>query len=96
MDLLILALLDHGELSAAHIARILGYPRQTVHHALKKMTTDKLCEYNKNYFHIKSRLLKITPKGKAQLEKEKKKFSLTRCSIDRLTTAVLVLESLSQ
>jgi DNA-binding MarR family transcriptional regulator len=65
----VLGAIADGGLSAAHIARNMGLTRQSVHRTVLLLTRAGLVELAPNPHHRRARLVRLTPRGHATLEK---------------------------
>ena len=64
----VLGVVEHGPISVAHVARSMGLARQSVQQTADGLEQDGFIAYADNPFHRRSRLMQLTPKGRAALD----------------------------
>lgn len=65
----VLGAVAEGGLPVAHIARSMGLTRQSVHRTVDLLAQDGLLESAPNPHHRRAMLIRLTPRGRAALEK---------------------------
>jgi DNA-binding MarR family transcriptional regulator len=63
----VLGVVEHGPISVAHVARVMGLTRQSVQQTADGLEKDGFIVYADNPHHRRSRLMRLTPKGKEAL-----------------------------
>lgn len=64
----VLGLVEHGPSTVATVARDMGLTRQSVQYAVDTMADEGLVTFAANPHHLRSKLVAITPKGRAALD----------------------------
>lgn len=98
----VLGVVEHSPTPVAHVARIMGLTRQSVQQTADALAKDGFITYTENPHHRRSKLMKITPKGRQALD------YVQQCQVDwanqigaphsleDLKTAVKVLQQLRE
>jgi DNA-binding MarR family transcriptional regulator len=63
----VLGVVEHGPISVAHVARSMRLARQSVQQTADGLAEDGFVEFGENPHHRRSRLMRLTPKGRAAL-----------------------------
>jgi DNA-binding MarR family transcriptional regulator len=63
----VLGVVEHGPISVAHVARVMGLTRQSVQQTADGLEKDGFIVYADNPHHRRSRLMRLTPQGKEAL-----------------------------
>src|SRR5690349_13656208 len=63
-----LGVVEHGPISVAHVARSMGLARQSVQQTADGLEQDGFIAYIENPYHRRSKLMQLTPKGRAALD----------------------------
>jgi DNA-binding MarR family transcriptional regulator len=63
----VLAMLENGPATVAHIARMLGLARQSVQRVADLLEQDELASYEENPDHARAKLLTLTGRGRSAL-----------------------------
>ena len=64
----VLGVVEHGLISVAHVARSMGLARQSVQQTADGLEQDGFITYAENPHHRRSKLMHLTPKGRAALD----------------------------
>lgn len=64
----VLGIVEHSPTPVAHVARIMGLTRQSVQQTADALAKDGFITYTENPHHRRSKLMKITPKGRQALD----------------------------
>jgi DNA-binding MarR family transcriptional regulator len=64
----VLGVVEHGPISVAHVARTMSLARQSVQQTADGLEQDGFITYAENPFHRRSKLMRLTPKGRAALD----------------------------
>jgi DNA-binding MarR family transcriptional regulator len=98
---LVLRLIAEGPITVAFVARLLGANRQTIQKIADNLVKEKICIFTDNFQHSRSKLLRLTPRGKRLLSKESKNFEFiarnatNSIGLTELRDAMRVVESLN-
>ncbi len=64
----VLGVVEHGPISAANAARLMGLTRQGVQRTADSLEADGLITYRPNPHHRRAKLLTLTPKGRDAID----------------------------
>jgi DNA-binding MarR family transcriptional regulator len=64
----ILGVVEHGPISVAHVARVMGLARQSVQQTADGLEKEGFIVYADNPHHRRSKLMHLTPKGRTALD----------------------------
>lgn len=64
----VLGVVEHGPISVAHVARSMGLTRQSVQQTADGLEQEGFIVYTDNPHHRRSKLMQLTPKGRAALD----------------------------
>jgi DNA-binding MarR family transcriptional regulator len=64
----VLGVVEHGPISVAHVAHNMGLARQSVQQTADGLEQDGFITYTENPHHRRSKLMQLTPKGRAALD----------------------------
>jgi DNA-binding MarR family transcriptional regulator len=64
----VLGVVEHGPISVAHVAHSMGLARQSVQQTADGLEQDGFIVYTENPHHRRSKLMRLTPKGRAALD----------------------------
>ena len=64
----VLGVVEHGPISVAHVARTMGLTRQSVQQTADGLEKEGFIAYAENPHHRRSKLMQLTPKGRAALD----------------------------
>ncbi|MDZ4678339.1 MAG: hypothetical protein SGI74_12620 [Oligoflexia bacterium] len=94
---LVLGILDDGQMTVSQIARVLKSNRQNVQRIANELVADGVCEYTDNYFHSRSKILRLTSKGRKIWKTETlsfAKFAMSYTSPVRVEDLANIMRSL--
>jgi DNA-binding MarR family transcriptional regulator len=98
----ILGVVEHGPITVAHVARIMGLTRQSVQQTAKSLEKEGLIEFLENPHHRRSKLMAMTPEGRKALDYTQEQHAVWANKIgeehdlDCLRAAVDVLRQVSK
>ena len=64
----VLGVVEHGPISVAHVARMMGLARQSVQQTADGLEKEGFIVYADNPHHRRSKLMHLTPKGRTALD----------------------------
>ncbi|CAM5790265.1 MULTISPECIES: MarR family winged helix-turn-helix transcriptional regulator [Brevibacillus] len=98
----ILGVVEHGPITVAHVARIMGLTRQSVQQTANSLEKEGLIEFLENPHHRRSKLMAMTPEGRKALDYTQEQHAVWANKIgeehdlDCLRAAVDVLRQVSK
>ncbi|MCC0566913.1 helix-turn-helix domain-containing protein [Brevibacillus borstelensis] len=98
----ILGVVEHGPITVAHVARIMGLTRQSVQQTANSLEKEGLIEFLENPHHRRSKLMAMTPEGRKALDYTQEQHAVwankigEELDLDCLRAAVDVLRQVSK
>lgn len=98
----ILGVVEHGPITVAHVARIMGLTRQSVQQTANSLEKEGLIEFLENPHHRRSKLMAMTPDGRKALDYTQEQHAVwankigEELDLDCLRAAVDVLRQVSK